>query len=107
MFGLGWTPCIGPTLGAVQTLAFNESSALRGALLSLFYCIGLGAPFLVFALFVDRSRLVRRFLQRFGRKVSVFGGLFLIAIGLLQVSGAWEELMIALRSTITSFVPVL
>ena len=53
MFGLGWTPCIGPTLGAVQTLAFIEASATRGAILSLAYCIGLGAPFIIFAFFLS------------------------------------------------------
>lgn len=107
MFGLGWTPCIGPTLGAVQTLAFSEASAVRGALLSAFYCLGLGGPFLLFALYLDKSQAVRTFLLRQGRRLSVVGGVLLIVIGLLQLTGLWETLMIDLRSSITEFVPVL
>ncbi|NDE36902.1 MAG: cytochrome c biogenesis protein CcdA, partial [Actinobacteria bacterium] len=107
MFGLGWTPCIGPTLGAVQTLALIEASAVRGAILSLFYCIGLGAPFIFFALFLERSTKFRRYLIQRGQLISIIGGLFLIAIGLLQVFGLWEDLMASLRGTISSFIPVI
>jgi cytochrome c-type biogenesis protein len=107
MFGLGWTPCIGPTLGAVQTLALIEASAARGAILSLFYCIGLGAPFIFFALFLERSNKFRRYLIQRGQVISIIGGVFLISIGLLQVFGLWEYLMASLRGTISSFIPVI
>jgi len=107
MFGLGWTPCIGPTLGAVQTLALIEASAARGAVLSFVYCIGLGAPFLLFALLLDRSKSVQRFIISRSRLISMIGGVFLISIGLLQFLGIWEELMAGLRGTISSFVPVI
>ena len=107
MFGLGWTPCIGPTLGAVQTLALIESSAVRGAILSLFYCIGLGAPFIIFALFLDRSQRLRTYLLQRGKVISFIGGAFLIVIGLLQVLGVWETLMAGLRGTISGFIPVI
>jgi cytochrome c-type biogenesis protein len=107
MFGLGWTPCIGPTLGAVQTLAIIEASALRGAFLSFVYCIGLGLPFLLFALFIDKSKALQQAIAKRGRAISIIGGSFLILIGLMQILGLWESLMASLRGTISGFIPVI
>ena len=98
VFGLGWTPCLGPTLAAVQNLAFSEATATRGALLGLAYCLGLGIPFVLVALGARWAIGATSFLRRHARAVTRFGGAVLVVVGLLLVTGAWTEMMQWLRS---------
>lgn len=93
VFGLGWVPCIGPTLAAVQFLALTEATAVRGAVLTLAYCIGLGLPFILAALAFRRALGAFGWVKRHYRWVMRLGGGMLVATGLLLVTGAWDSLI--------------
>jgi cytochrome c-type biogenesis protein len=102
VFGLGWTPCLGPTLSAVNSLAFSEATATRGAFLGVAYCLGLGVPFVLVALGARWAVGTTTFLRRHAAAVSRFGGAVLVVVGLLLLTGLWGEGMIWFRSWLAS-----
>jgi cytochrome c-type biogenesis protein len=93
LFGLGWTPCIGPTLGVITTLSINEATAGRGALLSACYAFGLGLPFVIAGLAYRRALGAFGWVRRHQQWVTRAGGLMLVAVGVLLVTGWWAELV--------------
>jgi len=101
VFGLGWVPCVGPTLAAVQTLAFTEANATRGALLSLVYALGLGLPFILIGVFFERAVTPLRWMRNHRRRIQQLGGVMLIALGVLLVTGLWDQFAIEMRTWIS------
>ncbi|MFB7883801.1 cytochrome c biogenesis CcdA family protein [Microbacterium sp. NPDC056057] len=100
--GIGWAPCIGPTLAVILTMAFDSGSAARAALLGVAYSLGLGIPFLLLTLGFGWATRSVSFLRRHIRVVNLIGGAVLIVLGLLMVTGVWTAVMAQLQGVFAS-----
>jgi cytochrome c-type biogenesis protein len=106
IFGLGWVPCIGPTLaGVVAVAAGTGGGSLRGVALTLAYCAGLGVPFVLIALGAAKAVRALAWLRRHVRAVQISGGALLVLVGVLLVSGVWSSLVAGLQTSIAGFTP--
>ncbi|MFP5283171.1 MAG: cytochrome c biogenesis CcdA family protein [Actinomycetes bacterium] len=106
VFALGWTPCIGPTLAVVLNLALTEGTAARGGLLTFVFTLGLGLPFIVAGLAYTKMARTVGFLRRHQVWVLRLGGVLLVTVGLLLVTGLWDRLTAIFRSYVAAFAPV-
>jgi len=107
VFGLGWAPCIGPTLSVVYSLSLTTGSVGRGVMLGVVYCLGLGIPFLLVAFGFNWVTGSVAWLKRHIRAVNIVGGAMLVLIGVLMVTGVWQIMMSQLGSVISGFEPAI
>ena len=102
-FAAGWTPCIGPVLATILATAAATRTAAWGALLLALFSVGLGLPFIGLALGLNRARGSLAWLRRHGRAIEVVGGMLLVGVGVLFVTGAWRSFFVPLQREFARF----
>jgi len=107
IFAIGWAPCMGPTLGTIMTLSLTQGSMSRAVVLAIFYSLGLGIPFILIALGFGWMAGVTSFLRKHIRAINIAGGVLMILVGVLMVTGVWNAFMSELQVVIDGFLPPL